>query len=519
MSSIIKDLDTSYKIVEKWGGFILPNGKSITEHFTIDGYQFWEIMTPYISLYDVPSILSNKSVKYNFFQKIRPHISILKRNFLIKLNIIKLRKNKIQYIDNKPVFLFLGFNTYMFRDVLEPIATKLLNEKTFRVLIIEERNYFENNNYSLFEHDNIWEYWNKEIEIDVINIKFKLKNKIREFYKMNIFSELMRFDTTTLWPKMKNSLNWLFTFHLQLILPQFIIAKHILTKNNVSLILSSDIPDPRNRVYALLSRQLNIKLLEVQFGPNGEEAIEWRFNLSDLIATWGINTKESLLKHGLSKDNIVMTGSPRHDAMFNLNDSEKIKLRNSFQVPENVVMILLASTYQQKEYNLLSDPDILVEMKKSIFEAVNNFKEIFLIVKPHPLENIEETTKLIGNFTNIKIVNKNIDIRNLIIACDVFIAFGSTSTVDALIANKLTICPSFPGWTWNNMFIESKSTLIPMNYNDLLIIFKNIVNKLGYKYLKELESNRIMYLEQIAFKTDGKAAERIATLGINLIKN
>jgi hypothetical protein len=54
MSNVSDELDNSVSIVKKWGVYKLPNGKTINEHFTLGGMQFWEIMSPFLALYEVP---------------------------------------------------------------------------------------------------------------------------------------------------------------------------------------------------------------------------------------------------------------------------------------------------------------------------------------------------------------------------------------------------------------------------------------------------------------------------------
>ena len=64
------------------------------------------------------------------------------------------------------------------------------------------------------------------------------------------------------------------------------------------------------------------------------------------------------------------------------------------------IIILLASTYTDKSHYIFSGPKVLNNMKKTIFDTVNLFPDIVLLVKPHPVENISETTALVKNFQN-----------------------------------------------------------------------------------------------------------------------
>ena len=519
MGKLIDELEISVLFTKKWGAFRLPNGKTVNEHFTLNDMPFWEIMTPYIALYEVPQVLSNTVPKTTALSYFRPNIALVKRNVLNRIKCFKVRKNMSNTWPDDSVFLFMGFSGYMHRDVLDPVAKYLINEKGKSCIMLHDGPENQTITFSTINSQSIWKYRNKEIDIEVKCLQKQVKKAVREFREMNIFQEMINDGDYILWPKMKNAFNWLFSFHLPLMVPQVVIARHLLKRYSISLIFSPDLPDPRIRIYALLSRQLNIPLLEVQFGPNGDEGVEWRFNLADRIATWGKNTYNKLLKHGVNNDIISITGTPRHDYMAKkLSNLEILEMRKLLGIPESAAMILCASTYQQKEYDSLSDPGFLISMKKAVFEAADQIDGLVLVVKPHPLENIDETKKIIGKFKNIVVVDSKMDIRLLIKACDAFIGFGTTATVDSLIAKKLTICPSFPGWIWSNMFVESNATIVPRTPGEIVSAFQKVVNGSSEEVLAKLESARQKFLEDWAFKCDGNAAERIGLIALELIK-
>ena len=518
MGNLIDDLEISVSFIKKWGAFRLPNGKTLNEHFTFNDMPFWEIMTPYIALYEVPQALSNTVSKNIALSYFRPNISLAKRNVLNRIKCFKVNKNKSNNWPEHSVFLFLGFSGYMYRDVLDPVAEYLINEKGRSCIMLHDGSENQSITSSAINSQSIWKYRDKEIEVEIKCLQKQIKKAVRQFQEMNIYQEMINDVDYTLWPKLKNTFNWLFSFHLPLMVPQVVIARHLLNRYSISLILSPDLPDPRVRIYELLSRQLNIPLLEVQFGPNGDEGVEWRFNIADRIATWGNNTYNKLLKHGVNSDIISITGTPRHDYMAKkLSNIEILQMRKLLGIPESAAIILCASTYQQKEYDSLSDPGFLISMKKAVFEAADQIEGLVLVVKPHPLENVDETKKIIGKLKNIIVVDPKLDIRILIKTCDAFVGFGSTATVDSLIAKKLTICPSFSGWIWSNMFVESNATIVPRTPSEIVSAFQKVVNGSSEEILAKLESARQKFLEDWAFKCDGNAAERIGLVALELI--
>ena len=155
-------------------------------------------------------------------------------------------------------------------------------------------------------------------------------------------------------------------------------------------------------------------------------------------------------------------------------------------------------------------------MKRAVFCAADQVARLHMIVKPHPLEDVRETRRFLGKGRNVTFVDAADDIRELTKACDAFLGFGSTATVDALIANKLVVCPVFPGWVWSDTFVKSNATLVPRSEQQVTEVFRSIVNGSCAKLMAELEPARQFFLERMAHRTDGRSAERIAAMAVKM---
>jgi hypothetical protein len=263
---------------------------------------------------------------------------------------------------------------------------------------------------------------------------------------------------------------------------------------------------------------MDIPCIDIQFGLAGEEAVEWRFLLANYAAVWGDSSKEALLKQKVRRDRIKVTGSPRHDLLINKNLGNLYAERKQLGIPESSAIILLASTYHFKSTNHV-DINILHSMQSAISSAVAKTPGITLIVKPHPHENVRETRKIFGNCSNVIFVNKNSDIKSYITLCDAFISYGSTSTIDALIAGKFTICPIFPGWLFSSdIFKESGAVFVPETGEEIEKILLAISNGTYLAIKQDLESARQIFLNKYVYKPDGNASSRIAALISGMIR-
>jgi hypothetical protein len=405
----------------------------------------------------------------------------------------------------------MGFSGYMYRDVLQPVAERLSEKNGCDCLILYDEMHSGQFNASInsLQYDLIWSYWDTQVANEIRDLNAELLSAIRELKAMETFPRLIELEGVP-WRNFQDSINWLFNFHLPLLVPQIAISRRVVTMHRPKVIISADVADPRARIYSLVGHHLGIPSFEIQFGPNGKEGVEWQFMLADHVATWGETTRQDLLEHGVLDRCITITGSPRHDIWVNIDVNKADKARVRLGIPSGYVIVLCASTYQQKEYNSLSDPGLLSKMKRAIFKSVGAAERVFLVVKPHPLESVEEIKQLIGSAKNIAIADPSEDIRELIKVCDAFIGFGSTATVDAIIANKLTICPVFSDWLWSNMFVNSNAVLVPRTEEDLAELFCSIGDGSVEKLRELLEPYRAVFLQQLAFKIDGRSTERVA---------
>ena len=85
---------------------------------------------------------------------------------------------------------------------------------------------------------------------------------------------------------------------------------------------------------------------------------------------------------------------------------------------------------------------------------INNFKNIVLRVKPHP-RGLREIKNYISKFKNITIVHG--DVQSYICEADFVINIQSSAVLDAFMANKPTIFPSFT--TSNDLLQDVKDNL------------------------------------------------------------
>lgn len=507
-ASLIKSLGTSK----------LPDGQTVSESLTFDGICFWEIFSTEIAYRHLTTAMASVGLFARTKQYLRPYMHRLKI-WIKYLGCLRTSKDCANWSAGSKL-LCLGFTGRMYREVLESVVERLTMRSGCSVVVLNDARASDTAQY--FEgkctYQSTYTHWNAHIEEDIRRLRHSLRNAEQHFKSGNALKGLLVGLEDNLAVAVTQLFHLLFKGYFPLMVPQVAIAKHILNKHSPSIVISPDTSDSRARVYALLCRQMCIPYLDVQFGLTGDEAIEWRFFVANGVAVWGDSSKKSLIKQGVSEDKIHVTGSPRHDSLVKKPPAVIESSWAKFYKGKNKKIVLLASTYTDSAHGEYTDPSILREMKLALFKAAESCPGLLLIVKPHPHENVNETRSLSKKYLNIVFAEQTSDIREVITICDAFVSFGSTATIDALIADKLTICPIFPGWPFSEVFRNSGAVLVSQSAEELIVLFKKIEAGDVLHEKISLSRARNEYLKDVVYQSDGFAAARIEQLVLKMLR-
>jgi len=517
MSNIVDDIHRSAQLIKSIGDALLSDGKSVSESLTIDGIPYWDIFAPELARVYLPYALAETDYKKLITQVTKP--ILVKAKYFIR-DLTRLYKHRNEY-SGKPTsetILCLDFMAQQSRDVVQPVVRYLASHQDKQIISLRDREWPIN--VGTLNPNQVrrttWSFWSDDLntksldkELTVIKKSF-IKSKVLE--QIDVEPHLRK--------RIQRALNRLFIGEFSSLIRHGVLSRHILKKLRPSLVISADTADPRTRIYMLQCKKLGVPCLALQFGLINSAAIEWRFFPADLVAVWGEDSKKTLISHGMSSNQIIMTGSPRNDSLFNFSNSEAEAVKNKLGIPEGSPVILLASTFTLGSYDkLYNDPEILQAMIKSVFDSVDHFENVYLIVKPHPEENENKTKSFVSNNPNIIFVPKTEDIRPLIKICDCFISFNSTTTIDALILDKLVVCPAFPGWIWNKTYTDTKAVCAPISTKDIYDIFKLISTSNQSILSSKLKHARNKLVTNWIYRNDGLGAQRIGNLALSMISD
>ena len=517
MSNISDDLQRSEQLIKSIGATLLSNGKSVSESLTIDGIPYWDVFAPELARVYLPSALAKINYKKLIIQVIKP--IFIKAKYFIR-DLTRLYKHHHEYSGksfSNPI-LCLDFMPQQSRDVMQPVVRYLADKENKQIVSLRDRawQFNEDDLNSNEVRRTTWSFWCDDLNTQSLDKELKVIKK--SFVKSKVLEQIGVEPYVK--KRIQRALNRLFVGEFSSLIRHGVLSKHILKKLRPSLVIAADTSDPRTRIYMLQCKKIGIPCLAIQFGLVSSASIEWRFFPADLVAVWGEESRETLVSHGISSNQIIKTGSPRNDSLFNFPTSEVEAVKNKLGIPEGSPVILLASTFSLKSYdNLYKDPEILQAMIKSVFDSVDHFDNVYLIVKPHPEENENKTKSFVSNNPNIIFVSKTEDIRPLIKICDCFISFNSTTTIDALILDKLVICPAFPGWNWNKIFTDTKAVCAPTSTKEMYDIFKLISASSQLILLSKLKHARDKLVKNWIYRNDGLAGQRIGNLALSMISD
>jgi len=435
MPDLIETLHRSAHLVKTWGQSRLPNGTTLSETLSPDGIPFWDAFAVELARNYVPAALSVNATSSNISRTVRPYLARIKHGLQDFVRNHYGTKGCSTWPTDQNI-LCLGFTDYIYRDILQPIATWLAEHHDCKVVSLSNQSWHKTNPppHHHVSYQTIWEHWNQQVVMQVSKLRKKLYRIQSDLCASDALMNILHVDDRCKWAQLESIFNRCFRVDFPLLVSQAIVARHILKNHRPALVISPDVANPRTRFYTLLCQQMGIPCMEVQFGLAGIDAVEWQFFSADIVVALGDTSKEAMLKHGIPIEKIIITGSPRHDCLVNVSDSEVKSMRVRLGIPNTSVMVLLASAYRLHSYDAYSNPELLRSMKRSVFEAADKTQDICLVVKPHPFEDVRETRALAGKYKNIIFVPQELDIRELTRVCDAFVSFGSTSTAGALIS-------------------------------------------------------------------------------------
>lgn len=370
--------------------------------------------------------------------------------------------------------------------------------------------------------NNYWSYqaWKKS------RLAKKYFKKIwEELENDDTFKNLWKYNNRNLYELIKDDLAYYFTQSFPQIIKYTETVKRLLSKEKPDLILLQDEYGGFGKSLIVTGKLRNIPTLAIQHGiihPFHYGYIHAKNEISqtgsikspycpipDKIAVYGSYFKRFLTqKTSYPKDSIVITGQPRYDILTKpdkIFSKKKVFKRLRINPDKKLIVWTTQSHGLSKEEN-----------KKLFYAVYKTTKKlsdkIQLVVKLHPREKKVHMHRDIAKKVGINpIIIKNINIYELLYACDAMITRHSTTATEAVILNKPVIILNLSGQP-DPVAYYTKSNVALGVYQEEKLLFA-IESVLYDEEIKnKLTANRKKFISEHCYKIDGKATERIVKL-------
>lgn len=513
MSDVVSNLKRSARLVKAWGRLSMPDGRPLAQAFMFKGLPLWNVISPELAVWLVPRALSRGEHSASAWQRVQPYLSWIKHSALSFATRHQVDARGCAQWPAGNSFLFLGFSSYIYRDVLAPVASRLI-EQQISCVALSDRELLAPQSGQIIH--SFRQHKTPQVVNDIYLQRRELSAWTAQWLAPHLLPEIIRDGDRQLWPQIGDLLRAFFWVRLPQIVEQAVIARHILEKHRPALIISADVSDARSRLYILFGHEYGVPALKVQCGFAGPSGVEWQFFDSDHLAVRSQKWYDALLEHGVPAEKMTITGSPTYDDLVGENKDAVALIRRRLGVPAGHKMAVFASVWSHTRDEEWADGRRQNIAKRKVIEAAARVPGLTLVVKPHPREKAAEIRKLARGFENIIFVQPQDDIHDLAKACDVFISFGSTTNQIALVAGKPVIHPVFPGLGWLpeaiDIYLKSGVVIKVNSVDELVRRLQEVVDGSIVKILNELEPARQRFLKEWIHLPDGKAAERIAEL-------
>jgi hypothetical protein len=233
----------------------------------------------------------------------------------------------------------------------------------------------------------------------------------------------------------------------------------------------------------------------------------------DMTAVFGTHYRELLVSGGLYPDDaVIVTGQPRYDFFGHMDEIYSRKSfgeRHGIERSDRIVLFALAF----RAYG----PDRIEKYLRTLFNAARDIGGITVIIKPHPWDGAgcrKVIKNVIGEYgARIILMPDDCDTYELMYVCDLMITQNSTTGTEAVALGKPLIIISLYDETDHTGCIENGIAVAVSREEDL----KPAMGRLLENGSDRAE-NRQKFIESYFHSIDGKAAERVVSVIIKMIK-
>lgn len=449
-------------------------------------------------------LLDKINLKFNFIN-IPISINISRKNFLkfkkfSEKILFKLLKTKNIEQNQKNSILLLDFNTIQYEDLLNELSKLkkniiLINQRRPAIWNWKSFKIIRNSNCRVFNLNEFQMKFEKIINESLKNFQ----TQIDDVFEHEIeFHNLFSFEKISFWESIEQTFRKICYSRFSESISRIILFENFFKHQNISVILEWAETGQEEKDCLYVSKFFNIPSVMLQHARMPTSSL-WKpygkflaYFTSDLISTkqavWGDLTQKYAISCGHKNENLIISGSPRHDKFFNFKD-------NSYKKG----IILFATTGWAgvaTETSTISSMIKFENFVKKVLEIMKKFPDKQLIIKPHPhSENFVNALELFKKLDSKVKILPNADLLKLIDSSEIVITFtNSTIALESIILQKPTMSLQIEDWAKDEEIAKMNAVLSIFDEEEI----EDGIKKLLYdeKFRNHLKNNGKKFLNE-----------------------
>ena len=403
------------------------------------------------------SFLTNKiELRFNILSKpctfyiSKKNYSSLKKiyeNFFCKINNLWLDKKT-----SKEIILLVEFNTSTYEEMIRTLSKSkkqvvVLNRRRSSIWNKNSIGILKSNNVKILDPEKFFDlHTDPEFALE----HKRLNENLHELWKSKELFSIFSVKEISFWPLIKDRLKKIYDYRLDDYLRFIFQSRNFLTQLNIKKIIClGESGETENVLLQSVENDLDSILLQhafLRYNPELKK-LQWRYEDQNMLGLtckkfflWGNSDLNYFLENSkIQKDQLIISGSPRHDQFLQIKSS----------INSHTIKNILVTLSPISERSGLGDTNLIIKYNyflEKIFKILNEFNDLKITVKLHPGENphnsiLIDFLKNQSNITIFQIKNPNELIKksDLMINISPELYDSSTIMLEGLLLRKPVI--------------------------------------------------------------------------------
>ena len=457
------------------------------------------------------------NLKFNILGSPRS-INISRKKFLkikeiFEKLLYRIVKTDLSSLSEQKSIVLLDFNTVQYEELLHELSNLnknviLINQRRPAIWNWKSLQIIKNSKLKLFNLNEFQTEHQKLINESIDNFKTNIDHIFdNDSHLTNLFS----INQISFWDSIKNPFKKICYSRFFESITRIILFENFFTNFKTSVILEWAETGQEEKDCLYVSKNFNIPSIMLQharmpISPMWKPYGKFLGYFTDPLlstkqAVWGDSTQNYAISCGHKKENVIITGSPRHDKFFNYNLKSNKK-----------GIILFATTGWAGVATETSTVRSMIQFEnfvKAVFDIMKKFPDKQLIIKPHPhSENLVNALSIFKKLDPTIQVLPNANLTELIDSSEIVITFtNSTVALESIILGKPTMSLQIENWAKDEEIAKMNAVYSIYMENEIEEGIKKLLYDEDFK--NELKKNAKKFLNQY-MKFPGESSKKLA---------